>query len=239
MFQEDAMFRIRGWTSLRASVAAFGLVAAAAGAAQAAPISTAPMMMTYDTTVGSFIGPSGQTSVTDPITYVPVSGASFLAPSSLSLGAFQVNALPSGQSVTYNNTPFSIKFAPTHVGDMVPTADQVPFNITGHLTGTVSGPNQSSVVATFDAPPTTTTSDPTNPGYQFNAGLYANTLKVADNPLSLVPSTSNNGMTTIQANLVSSTYTAPVPEPSTILLFAATAAGLGLRRQIRRARLAD
>ena len=107
------------------------------------------------------------------------------------------------------------------------------------LTGTVSGGSQSSVMATFDAPPTTATSDPTNPGYHFNAGLYANTLKVADNPLTLVPSSSNKGMTTIQANLVSSTYTAPVPEPSTILLFAATVAGLGLRRQIRRARLAD
>ena len=232
------MFRFRGWTSLRTSVVAFGLVAAAAGAAQAAPITTAPMM-TYDTTVGSLIGPSGQTNVTDPITYVPVSGASFLAPSSLSLGAFQVNALAAGQSVTYNNTPFSIKFAPTKVGDSTPTPDQLPFNITGHLTGTVSGGSQSSVMATFDAPPTTATSDPTNPGYHFNAGLYANTLKVADNPLTLVPSSSNKGMTTIQANLVSSTYTAPVPEPSTILLFAATVAGLGLRRQIRRARLAD
>jgi len=232
------MYRIRGWTSLRASVVAFGLVAAAAGAAQAAPI--APMM-TYNTinTTGSTISPSGQTSVTDPITYVPVSGASFLAPSSLSLGSFQVNPLSAGQSVTYNNTPFSITFAPTQVGNSGLTPGQNPFSITGVLNGTINGPSQSSVVATFNPPPTTATSDPTNPGYQFNAGLYANTLSVANNPLTLVPSTSNNGMTSIQANLVSSTYTAPVPEPSTILLFAATVAGLGLRRQIRRARLAD
>lgn len=238
------MYRIRGWTGLRTSVIAFGLVAAAAQTAQAAPITTPTgPMMTYDTTVGSFIGPSGQTSVTDPITYVPVSGASFLAPSSLSLGAFKVSALPAGQSVTYNDTPFSIKFSPTKIGDSTPTSDQVPFNITGHLSGTISGPSQSNVVATFDKPPVTTAkgsaADVTDPAYQFKAGLYANTLKVADNPLSLVPSTSNNGMTSLQANLVSSTFTAPVPEPSTILLFAATAAGLGLRRRIRRARLAD
>ena len=235
------MYRIRGWTSLRASVVAFGFVAAAAVPAQAAPISTptAPMM-TYSTTVGSMIDPSGQTGVMDPITYVPVSGASFLAPSSLSLGAFQVGSLASGQSVTYNNTPFSIKFSPTQIGDSMPTPGQDPFNITGHLSGTITGGSQSSVMATFDKPPvTTTTVDPTDPGYHFNTGLYANTLKVADNPLTLVPSSSNHGMTSIQANLVASTFSAPVPEPSTILLFAATAAGLGLRRQIRRARLAD
>ena len=238
------MYRIRGWTRLRASVVAFGLVAAATGTAQAAPMTTTTTgpMMTYNTTE-SVISPTGQTGVTDPITYVPVSGASFLAPSSLSLGAFQVSALPAGQSVTYNNTPFSIKFSPTKVGDSIPTPDQLPFNISGHLNGTVAGTNQSSVTATFDTPPITTTpsstTDTSDPAYQFKAGLYTNKLQIANNPLTLVPSSSNNGMTTVQANLVSSTFTAPVPEPSTILLFAATAAGLGLRRQIRRARLAD
>ena len=239
------MYRFRGWTRLRASVVAFGLVAAAAGTAQAAPMTASPMM-TYNT-IGSMVGDPGVTVAPDTITYVPISGASFLAPSSLSLGAFQVKTLPAGQTVTYDNIPFSIKFATTQIGGDTPTPNSTPFTISGHLSGTVNGPSQSNVVATFvklPPPPmaaTTTTgvADTTDPGFQFKTGLYANTLKIADNPLSLVPSSTNNGMTSVQANLVTSTYTAPVPEPSTILLFAATAVGLGLRRQIRRARLAD
>ena len=232
------MYSIRGWTRLRASVCAFGLVAASAGAAQAAP------MMTYNT-IGSMVGEPGMSVAPDTVTFVPVSGASFLAPSSLSLGAFEVKTLPVGQTVTYDNIPFSIKFTTTQIGKDTPNPNSTPFTISGHLSGTVNGPSQSNVVATFDkAPPTTSkggigAGDSTDPGFQFTTGLYANTLKIADNPLTLVPSTTNSGLTTVQANLTGSTYTAPVPEPSTILLFAATAAGLGLRRQIRRARLAD
>lgn len=232
------MYRFRGLTRLRASVVAFGLVAAAAGTAQAAPITTSPMM-TYNT-IGSMVGDPGMAISPDTVSYVPVSGASFLAPSSLSLGAFQVKTLPAGQTVTYDNIPFTIKFATTQIGGDTPTPNSTPFTISGHLSGTINGPSQSNVVATFDKlPPPPTSTDMTDPGFQFKTGLYANTLKIADNPLTLVPSSTNNGMTTVQANLVTSTYIAPVPEPSTILLFAATAAGLGLRRQIRRARLAD
>ncbi len=228
------MRRIRGWTGLKASVVALGLVATLAGSAQAAP------MMTYDT-IGSTIGSS---TVADPgaITFTPVTGASFLAPSALSLGAFQIQPVADGQTATYNNVPFTITLNSTMVGGAAPNPNTTPVSITGMLNGTVSGPNQANIIATFNQPAATTNPDGTvnsDPGYQFVTGLYSNTLHVADNPLHLVPSSSNSGETSVQALLTNSVVTAPVPEPSTLLLFAATAAGLGLRRQIRRARLAD
>lgn len=228
------MRRIRGWTGLMGSVVALGLVAALAGGAQAAP------MMTYDT-IGSTIGSS---TVADPgaVSYVPVSGASFLAPSALSLGAFQIKPVADGQTVTYNNVPFTITLNSTMVGGAAPNPNTTPVSITGTLNGTVNGPSQTNIVATFNQPAPITNPDGTvnkDPGYQFVTGLYSNTLHVADNPLHLVPSTTNGGSTSVQALLTNSVVTAPVPEPSTLLLFAATVAGLGLRRQIRRARLAD
>jgi PEP-CTERM motif len=228
------MRRIRGWTGFNALVVALGLVAVLAGSAQAAP------MMTYNT-IGSTIGSS---TVADPggVTYVPVTGASFLAPSALSLGAFQIQPVTDGQMVTYSNVPFTITLNSTMVGGAAPNPNTTPVSITGTLSGTINGPSQTSLVATFNQPAATTNPDGTvnnDPGYQFVTGLYSNTLKVADNPLHLVPSTTGSGETSIQALLTNSVVTSPVPEPSTLLLFAATAAGLGLRRQIRRARLAD
>ena len=65
------------------------------------------------------------------------------------------------------------------------------------------------------------------------------TLKIANNPLSIVPSSTYNGMTTAQGMLTTYfTATAPVPEPSTVVLFSATIAGLGFRHRLRRARAA-
>ena len=54
-----------------------------------------------------------------------------------------------GQSTTYDNTPFSITYlAGQFDGNALTDPDTV--TITGVLNGTVTGPNQSSVVATFN-----------------------------------------------------------------------------------------
>ncbi len=237
------MRRTRGWTELQSLAVALGLVAMAAGGTRADSMassdSATSTLLAYDT-VNSTIGTSGVTvsggTLTNPaISFVPLTGGTFLSPSSLALGVFQAQALPDGASVTYNNTPFDIKFNVDGVNGITNfQPNGTPIDITGELNGTLSA-NQSSVKATFDAPAAAVAApgDPTS--FAFATGLYANTLTLASNPITIVPSTSNNGMTTAQAVLTTQVAaTAPVPEPSTIVLFAATIAGLGFRHRLRR-----
>lgn len=232
------MRRTRGWTGLRTSVVALGLLAAPASAARA------DRLLAYDT-VGSTIGTQGMTGAPNAIKFVPVAGGSFLEPSSLSLGAFQATALAAGASATYSNTPFHIMFRADAVnGQSDFTPNQTPVDLAGFLNGTLNGPNQSTVTATFAKPQAGGAgTDPA--AYSFQTGNYLNTLKVSDNPLTVVPSTTNGGMTTAQAILSNvanpqapsdTSTTVLTPEPSTALLFAATVAGLGFRHRLRKAR---
>ncbi len=223
------MRRSFGWTRLRTSVVAFGLAAvSAAGVSRADPMTST--LVAYDT-VGSTIGTTGMTSTggtpaTPPIAFVPLTGATFMSPSSLGLGVFQASALSAGESVTYTNTPFDLKFRVDGVNGATGfLPNGTPVDITGTLNGTLTGSNQSSVVATFNAPATAA----------FATGLYSNTLAISNNPISIVPSTTFNGVSTVQAMLTTSiTPATPAPEPSTVVLFAATVAGLGLRHRLRR-----
>jgi hypothetical protein len=66
-------------------------------------------------------------------------------------------------------------------------------------------------------------------------GNFLNTLSFTDNPLSLVPSSTNNGHTSAQAHLSTETR---VPEPTSIALFLTTLAGLGVRHRVRAKRAA-
>jgi hypothetical protein len=179
---------------------------------------------------------TGGTTQASPISYVPVTGTA-LTPSTLSLGSFQAAPLADGQAISYYNTPFDIKLTATAVNGVTGvTPNATPIDITGVLNGTLNGKNQSSVTATF-GPIGTTGGAYTYPS--FATGLYTNVLTVPNNPLAIVPSTTNGGVTTAQAQVVTSlTPTSPVPEPSTVVLFAATIAGLAFRHQIRRARAA-
>jgi hypothetical protein len=226
-----------------AAVVALGLAAVATptgGAwADAIPVdvnsgqASSSTLLTYNT-VGSWVGAGvgSDGSSASPITFVPVTGTA-LTPSNLSLGAFQAAAVAAGQSVTFYNTPFDIKFNATAVNgatDFQPNG--TPVDITGVLNGTL-GPNQSSVTATFGG----TTGAYSYP--EFTTGLYSNLLSIPNNPLEIVPSTTNNGTTTAQAQISTVlSVNAPVPEPSTVVIFAATIAGLAFRHRIRRTRIA-
>ena len=202
----------RQWTRLRTSVLALGLIAWAASRAQADPL------VTYESS-GS-IDPTG-VSGTPVISYNSVNSGqnnSFDAPSNFSLGSFQVAALPDGQTTTYANTPFHITFLVDTINGAAPTPNQTPITINGTLNGSITGAGNSSVVAQFD--PTTLPS--------FQAGQYSNTLNILDSPYLLVPSTTDKGQTTVQANLEATPQ--PVPEPTSIAIFLTTLAGLGAHR---------
>jgi hypothetical protein len=212
------------WTGLRAGVLALGFVALAAGSGRADAI------MNYST-AGS-IDVSHGVSGAGVISFIPVTENQFNAPSAFSLGDFQVAALHDGQSTTYSNTPFSITYLTNSVNGVAPNPTDKPIVLTGVLNGTITGSNQSDVVAKFDP-----IANPT-----FMTGDYKNTLSFTDNPLSLVPSTTNNGKTSAQARLDTVfTPTPPsntIPEPTSIALFLTTLAGLGVRHRVRARRAA-
>jgi PEP-CTERM motif len=218
------MCRTRGWTGLRPMVFTLGLVAATAGGAQAASMSAsvpASPLLAYNT-VGSSVGGTG-ISGNPVINFIPATGA-VISPTNLSFGKFEVLAPADGSTTTYSNTPFTIQLKVDSVNSTTPVVpNQSPITVTGLLNGTVSGASRSEVVATFNP---LAKSD-------FQTGLYVNTLGLPNSPLNLVPSTVNNGDTSLQASMTSMTaVTQPVPEPSTIALFAATIIGLGFRRRM-------
>ena len=121
------------------------------------------------------------------------------------------------------------------VDGVTPSPNQTPITVTGVLNGSVSGNNQSNVTATYN-----TISNGT-----FTTGNWSNTLSITDNPQSLVPFTTNGGLTSAQAMLTSTMLsttasstsgststsgTPDIPEPSTIALFLTTLAGLGVHK---------
>jgi hypothetical protein len=207
-------------TGLRRAAITFGLCAMMTSGLSASPSeSSLSSLMQFGTS-----GQVGTTGITGPnvISYVPVSSGSFTTPSAFSLGTFVVGYQPQGTTTTYDHTPFSITYTAQKVNGDVPKPNETPITITGFLNGSVSGPDQSNVVATFDPIGTP----------NFITGAYANTLSVLDPQVSLVPSTTNSGQTTAQAHL--EVVAAPIPEPATIALFLTTIAGLGLRHRLRR-----
>ena len=132
------MRRKRGWTGLRPTVLALGFVAATAGGVRAANIPPTTPVLAYNT-VGSGIDNSDTVGGTPTISFTPLLGSSFLAPSSLSFGKFLVSALPDGQTTTYSNTPFHIKLNATAVDGSAPDPNGTPLAITGKLNGSVIG----------------------------------------------------------------------------------------------------
>jgi hypothetical protein len=201
----------RGWTGLRTAVFALAIGLTAASGASASPT-----LINYSTSGGV-----DSTGVSGPnvISFNSVSNGAFVTPSAFSLGEFLVAALPAGVSTTYTNTPFHVTFGINQVNST--NTSITPMTITGELNGTITGPSQSSVVATFDA-----VSSP-----NFTIGGANDVLSILGTTVSLVPSTTNSGRTTAQAQLLSNS--APVPEPATLAVFATAIAGITLRRRLR------
>lgn len=211
------MRMIHGWAGLRTAAIALAATFAGAMTAQAAPIS-AKTLITYSTT--------GNVS-SEGVTGAPVVGfnsvatGSFTAPSSFSLGSFQVAPLDDGVTTIYDNVDFSITLGVQLVDGTSPMPNETPLIISGKLNGSVTGKSQSDLVATFN---------PISYG-PFQTGGFLNTLSVLDAAVSLVPSTTNSGQTTAQARIV----VTAVPEPGTILIFAAAVGGVAAwrRRRVR------
>ncbi len=207
----------RGWAGLRTAAIALSLAAVFGSAAGADTI------MSFSTS-----GAVDSTGVTGPgvISFDSVASGAFNAPSSFSLGSFQVAGLPPGQSTTYTNTPFHITYVTNMINGDAPGSVNNPLVVSGVLNGTITGSSQSDVVATFSPISTPT----------FAVGNYENTLSISETALSLVPSTTNGGLTTAQASLTTLEITHGIPEPSTMALFAFATAGLAVRHRLRKSK---
>jgi hypothetical protein len=227
------MLRPGGWVGLRRTLAALALGAVmapgasadvidvTAAQAEAAAAAATPVVSDMMYSTSGSIGMTGVTGA-NVISFIPEAASAFTTPSAFSLGTFVVGYLPPGAKTTYDKTPFTITYTALKVNGAEPTVNQSPVVISGFLNGTVGGPSSSSVVATFSP-----ISDS-----EFLTADYLNKLSVLDPQVALVPSTTNGGRTTAQAHLRVSA--APIPEPTTIALFATTLVGLGLRRRFSR-----
>jgi hypothetical protein len=219
------MHMTRGWTGLRTAVIALGIIAWTTTGAKADALLTYSTAGSIDTSVG-VTGANVISFVPTPPPGGTVTSTTVDASSNLPLGSFQVAALPSGTTTTYNDTPFSITFLPSKYSGIALT-DPNPVTITGTLSGSVSGSFQSTVQATLN--PITTGS--------FDLAGASSTLNNLENQKLLVPS-SAGGITTVEAvvSTAGGHPESPVPEPSTIALFLSTVGGLGLRRFVRNRR---
>ncbi len=212
------MHRIQGWTGLRAAVIALGLVAWTATGATASPLGY--------TTSGQVDTTTGVTG-TNVVSFVPLSSGNSVdlstGQTNVGLGNFQISALGSGVTTTYQNTPIQISFQPqSYAGTSI--SSDAPIVVSGVLNGVVNGPSSSTVTATFNPP---------SPSLLSLGGNGTAEFSLPTSTLLLAPSTSNNGTTSAQGLVTSSTGSeSPVPEPSTIALFLTTVGGLGLRRYV-------
>ncbi len=216
------MHMTRGWTGLRTAVIALGLLAWSAPRADAVATTTTPNLLEYS--VAGVVGNTGITG-SNVISYVPVQSAVIDPTSNIPLGSFQVAPLPTGQMTTYENTPFTLTFVPTEFNGS--TLSDTPITVSGTLTGSVSGPYQSSVQVNFNSL--------TANGFQLEPGSSSTLNLLPDDQKLLVPA-SAGGITTMEAQISTAGLQVPAPEPSTIALFLSTVCGLGLRRyvQVRR-----
>ncbi len=212
------MHRIQGWTGLRAAVIALGLVAWTATGATASPLGY--------TTSGQVDTTTGVTG-TNVVSFVPLSSGNSVdlstGQTNVGLGNFQISALGSGVTTTYQNTPIQISFQPqSYAGTSI--SSDAPVVVSGVLNGVVNGPSSSTVTASFNPPSPSTLS---------LGGSGTADFSLPTSTLLLAPSTSNNGTTSAQGLVTSSTGSeSAVPEPSTIALFLTTVGGLGLRRYV-------
>jgi hypothetical protein len=222
------MYKSCATTRLWSAALALALGAALATDAGADAINTSNSIQSFMEYSTSGTIDSTGVSGTPVISFNSVQNGSFTAPSSFSLGEFQVAALPTGSSTTYTNTPFHITYLTNKVDGAVPSTNSTPITISGVLNGTITKGSQSDVVATF-----TPTSLPA-----FQTGNFSDTLNILDSPLSLVPSSTNNGLTTAQAQMIVQSVNPPAAaaEPTSVAIFLTALAGLGLRRTVRVAR---
>lgn len=216
------------WLSIRTratqAFTALLLVLGLAGGSFADAINTTPVTSFGFTTSGQ-IGSEGVTGF-NAISFKSQADPIWGTTGSRYLGQFLSAPMPPGVSTTYNNTPFSISLLPLGIqyNDTWYTSSLQPVVLKGRLNGTVSGAEYSSVVASFD---------PVNPWADIVQGGLpnANTFLSGIGPILLKGGSTTDATMTWQP--VANPAPVPVPEPSTIAIFASGLAIAWLGRSRR------
>jgi hypothetical protein len=138
----------------------------------------------------TFLGAAGSAAM---LTFTGLGSTSLNTPTDSSFGNFQM--FVTGTSTVSLSGTFTLTITQT-----VPSVGSDSFSAT--FTGLFSGSSSGSGVVNFTVTSVT---------------IGANTYSITNNPLNLVPPASNNGITTVQGQITTTT-TAPIPEPAAMLL---------------------
>jgi hypothetical protein len=211
------MRRQRALMGLRRVVATLVMLIGSAGGVQAAPIPYQTQGQTWPWTYGNGALP-GYSGV-NAIQFQPVDQGAIQLGVPFALGSFAVSPLAAGTSTTYNHSAFSITLNLNPAGQTPQTAPFSSISLYGALDGTISGSGLSNVVAQVlsiqpNSPVQILGSTPNPLAYQLPFPLSALSVE----PVTLSPA-SAGGQTPIMAVVT------PLPEPSSVLVALAMAAG--------------
>ena len=208
-------------TSPRTWMLALVLGGLIASGAQASP---APVY--YYSTTGNVGG-----LTTGPITFTgnnssgPSSDGTVL-PGAINLGQFQTQPLPTGATLTLNETPFTIdlkQWAAPSPG--VPSTSAPDEIISGFLNGSISGDNATTLMAQITS---------VKQAWPGPVPLDLSSLTAAS-PLLINPGGVDSGTSGFAVSVptsIPSTFF-NIPEPTTLAMFATALVGLGFRRRLR------
>ena len=166
------------------------IVGVTAGAAKADPV-------TFSTTATFNGGASSITFGGVTLSFAGLTNSMVNTPSNTSLGEIVVSCVGGGSACSPQAIPAGTTFQ-IDITQTVPTVGG-PGIISSTLSGTIGGASSSGTGITFTV--TSATIGPVS-------------YTILNNPLALVPVTTNNGRTSIQAAVVTTT----IPEPTTMLL---------------------
>jgi hypothetical protein len=134
------------------------------------------------------------------------------------IGKFTVAATPGDGTANYTNIPFQIVLRAQAIDGSAPSPNETPIILQGTLSAVLTGGKIDSLTATFP----TYSSDPANPP-PFPTSVTP--FRIGDFTSYLSITSSGNGGGSIQGTL----NLAPVPEPTSMMVFAAAAGLVALR----------
>ena len=147
-------------------------------------------------------------------------------PGAIDLGQFQTLPLPTGATLTLNNTPFTIDLKQGAAPDLGQPITKAPdVTISGVLNGSLGSDNSTTLQAQITS---ATQAWPGPVPFDLNA-------LTAASPILINPGGIGNGISGLAVSVPNSIPSSffNIPEPTTLAMFATALVGLGFRRRLR------